>query len=207
MKKSFQTVGIFSLLAMTLLNCSPPNPLPSPAPCVTTGTAFQNLYASTLASNTAYSNQVTMDLITHEYTFTLSSTKTVCAIGYQGNANLFAAAVPYTIEIVDNSSSSTTPIYSGNHIFNASFTDYVLPTSTIVLNAGTSYTIRRKAPNFLGNIGNTVGRLCKFSSPSAPTVVPYPVTSGIMTITGSNFYGIGLSAINFGIPFIDLTFQ
>ena len=208
MKKSFQKLGIFSLLSLAILSCSPPPSPPIPlASCVTTGTDFQNLYASTLLMSTAYNNYVTMDLVTHEYTFKLSATKTVCSIGYQGNANLFAASVPYTIEIMDNSVSTTIPMYSGSNVYNSAFTDYVAPTSPIVLNAGTSYTIKRKATNYLGNIGNTIGRICRFNNSSAPTVVPYPVTSGIMTITASNFYGTGGPVPNYGIPFIDLAFQ
>ena len=183
----------------------PPPPPPPPAPCVTTGTDFQTLYTNTLALSSAYNNYTTMDLVTHEYTFFISTNKTVCSIGYQGNANLFTASIPYTIEIYDNTNSML--VYSGNHVFNSAFTDYVTPTAPINLTAGNSYTIKRKAVNYLGNIGNTIGRICRFSNSPAPPVVPYPVNFGIMTITASNFYGTGGPVPNYGIPYIDIVFQ
>ncbi len=141
-----------------------------------------------------------MDLVTHEYTFDVNTNKTICSVGYQGNANLFAANVPYVIEIYDNTTS--TMVYTGTHVFDSAVVDYqaIAPTALV---AGNSYTIRRIASNYLGNIGNTIGRICRFNSGA----VPYPVTSGAITINSSNFYGTGGPAANFGIPFIDIAFQ
>ena len=202
MSKLALAMGILIMAA----SCTPTPPPPTPpTPCVTTGTDFQTLYSNTLALSPAYNNYTTMDLVTHEYTFFINTNKTVCSIGYQGNATLFAASIPYTIEIYDNTNSIL--VYSGNHVFNSAFTDYITPTSAINLTAGNSYTIKRKAVNYLGNIGNTIGRICRFSNSSAPPVVPYPVNYGIMTITASNFYGTGGPVPNYGIPYIDIVFQ
>lgn len=200
MKINHKIIGAVLFLGITIIGCSPsPAPAP-PTGCNIVGTDFQQLYATTLASNALYTNYTTMDLVTHEYTFNVNTNKTVCTIGYQGNAALFAGSVPYTIEIYNNTTS--TLVYSGNHIFNSAATDYqpITPTNLV---AGDSYTVRRIASNYLGNIGNTIGRILRFNT--GP--VPYPVTSGALTITSSNFYGTGGPVPNFGIPYIDIVFQ
>jgi hypothetical protein len=191
--------GIFALMITAIQGCPPP----PPPPCITTGTDFQGIYSAILSSNSLYDNYTTMDLVTHEYTFTMLANKTICQIGYQGNANLYTANVPYDIEIYDNTNSVM--VYSGSHLFNSTSTDYVLPTSSINLNAGTSYTIRRIASNYLGNIGNTIGRIARYNGAPAPSST---VLSGsFMQITSSNFYGSGGPVPNFGIPYIDIVFQ
>jgi hypothetical protein len=192
------SIVLFCLINLMLVSCSP-TPTPT-ATCNSVNTDFQQLYTATLASNTSFSNYTTMDLVTHEYTFIVNVNKQVCTIGYQGNAILFANNIPYKIEIVDNSTS--TIIYSGNHIFNSTTTDYQsIPLTS--LTAGTSYTIKRTVTNFLGNVGNTIGRICRF----APAPQPFPVTFGVLTITSSNFYGSGGPVPNFGIPYIDIVLQ
>lgn len=174
----------------------------NPTPCNTVGTDFQNLYQAVLISNTMYDNYVTMDLLTHEYTFTVNTAKTICTVGYQGNANLYAASKPYTIEIYNNTTS--TMVYSGTHLFNSASTDYqpITPTALVV---GNRYTIRRILPptGYLGLLGNTIGRICrKNQGPNQ-----FPATNGAMTILSSNFYGTGGPAVDFGIPYIDIVFQ
>jgi hypothetical protein len=203
MKLEIKKLGTLALLAIALASCSPSNPplpLPPPSACNTVGTDFQNLYAATLSSNALYDNYLTMDLVTHEYTFTVSTNKTVCTLGYQGNATLFASSIPYTMEIYNNTTS--TMVYSGNIVFNSASTDYQ-PITPTPLVAGNSYTIRRNANNYLGNIGNTIGRICrKNAGPNQ-----YPATNGVLTITTSNFYGTGGPVPNYGIPNIDIVFQ
>lgn len=205
MKKSLLKIGlpIVLLVIATFIigpSCNPSNPPTIPPICVTTGTNFQNIYTNVLASNSLYTNVTTMDLVTHEYTFQMLATKTVCKIGYQGNAALFSASIPYTIEIYNNTTS--TMVYTGNHIFNAAFTDYVYPTSAPTLVSGSSYTIRRIASNYLGNIGNTIGRALAYNSGGLPLAAP--MTGSFMKITSSNFYGTGGPVPNFGIPYIDI---
>ncbi|MEO8517086.1 MAG: hypothetical protein ABI426_10090 [Flavobacterium sp.] len=202
MKTNFKIFGLFFFLGIALVGCSPstPTPIPTPTACNTVGTDFQQLYAATLASNALFTNYTTMDLVTHEYTFTVSANKTICTVGYQGNANLYASSIPYTIEIYNNT--TTTLVYTGSHIFNSAATDYqpITPTNLV---AGNTYTIRRIASNYLGNIANTTGRILRFNA--AP--VPYPVTYGVLTISASNFYGTGGPVPNYGIPYIDIVFQ
>lgn len=200
--KHLKNILLVQLAIVLLTSCSPNNPPlpPPPAACNTVGTDFQNLYAATLASNALYDNYLTMDLVTHEYTFTVSTNKTVCTLGYQGNATLFASSIPYTMEIYNNTTS--TMVYSGNIVFNSASTDYQ-PITPTPLVAGNSYTIRRNANNYLGNIGNTIGRICrKNAGPNQ-----YPAANGVLTITASDFYGTGGPVPNYGVPYIDIVFQ
>ena len=197
--KNLKHFAILGIITLSIFGCSP-SPSPAPASCNTTGTDYQNLFNATLASNPLFDDDTTMDLVTHEYTFEVGTNKTICSIGYQGNANLFAANVPYTIEIFNNTTS--TLVYSGSHIFDSAMVDYqsIAPTNLI---AGESYTVRRIASNYLSNIGNTIGRICRFNV--GP--VPFPVNSGALTINSSNFYGTGGPVPDFGIPYIDIVFQ
>lgn len=193
MKSLITTATITLMLIITA--CNPNNPNPA---CNTANTDFQQLYTS-LTVNPAYQDITTMDLVTHEYSFIMNTTKTVCSIGYQSNANI--ASQPYLIEIVDNA--SNTNVYSGSIIFSSASTSYAsIP--GVVLNAGTSYTIKRTVTNYMGNIGNTTGRIVKGSGAN-PMAFPY--TASFFTITGSNFYGTGGPVPNYGIPFIDIAFQ
>ncbi|TPD65332.1 hypothetical protein [Flavobacterium microcysteis] len=201
MKTSITKIGLLFLGLFATISCSNDDNQNQPAPssCNTANSEFNQLYAATLASNSSFTDVTTMDLQTHEYTFELSTNKTVCSIGYQGNANLYSAGIPYLIEIVDNSTSLV--VFSGSYTFDSAVMDYksITPTN---LTAGTSYTLRRTVTNYLGNIGNTVGRLLRFNGPS-----PYPVSNTLMTITASDFYGTGGPVPDFGIPYIDIVFQ
>jgi len=188
------------LLSITGCSSDDNGTQPPPPACNTANTDFQGLYAATLAGNTAFVNSVTLDLLTHEYTFKVNAPKTICSVGYQGNSALFAASVPYRIEIYN--ATASTVVYTGNHVFNSAFTDYVSITPT-ALNTSDTYIIRRKVTNYLGNIGNTIGRICVFNS----AAVPFPSTSGALTILASGFYSTGGPGTNFGIPYIDIVFQ
>ncbi len=197
--KNFKLLFLFTALTF-MYSCNDDDPLPQPLPsCVTANSDFSQVYSATLASNIAFLDQTTMDLQTHEYTFSVASNETVCSVGYQGNAVLFANNVPYTIEIYDNTNS--TIVYSGNHVFDSVATDYQPITATPLV-AGNSYTIRRTVNNYLGNIGNTIGRMVRFDGSN-----PFPVTQSGMTITASDFYGTGGPVPNFGLPYIDIIFQ
>lgn len=205
MKTLFKNITLLILLGLSILSCTPP-PVPAPPPvgCSTIGTDFQNIFTTFLASNPLYDDYTTMDLVTHEYTFKMLTNKTICSIGYQGNANLFAANIPYTIEIYDVTSS--TLYYTGNHVFDSATTDYqatVTPIPTLL--AGHEYTIRRIASNYLGDITNTIGRIGRINSGALPSGTT--LTGSVMKIKSSNFYGTGGPIPNYGIPYIDIAFQ
>lgn len=209
MKKIFLKIGLpVALLVVATFIIGPgcgssvPTPVVTTPPCPTTNTLFQQVFAATAAAHPTFQDNVTMDLLTHEYTFNVNANKTICSIGYQGNATLFASNLPYTIEIVDTATNAV--IYTGNHLFNSTATSYVSITPVNLI-ANQSYTIRRTLPpgGFGGNIGNTVGRILSFTAASGG----FPASTGGFTITGSNFYGTGGPAVNFGIPYIDIVFQ
>ncbi len=147
--------------------------------------------------NNGHTDQVTFDTEIHEYTFSLSSNKEICGIGYQSQPEI--ASTPYIIEIFDNSANIS--IYSESHVFNSSKISYVSPTSTVSLQPGTSYTIKRIQTNWGTFITNTIGRLARKSE------MTFPYSSGDMTINSANFYQNGGPLINSGIPYIDLIFE
>ncbi|MDN3677451.1 hypothetical protein QWY90_08980 [Flavobacterium paronense] len=191
------------LITATLVigpSCTSPQ-ASAPAGCNTGLSPFKTLWSDVVTAHPAYTDSNTMDLDVHEYTFTLNANQTVCSIGYQGNANLYTASVPYTIEIYNNT--DATMVYSGNIIFNSNSTDYH-SVNGISLLAGKSYSIRRIVSNYLGNVINTTGRMLSFTTGN-----PFPVTSNGMTITSSNFYSLGTPGpdSNIGIPYIDLIFE
>ncbi len=197
-------IGLLIAFGIAIVSCSPPpTPAPPPAPCSTTGTDFQNIFNTVLGSNSLYDNYTTMDLVTHEYTFKMLATKQICKIGYEGNVNLASLTTPYTIEIWDNSITSA-PIYTENQSFGSVLT-YYTPFTTVTLNAGSTYTIKRIVNNYGGNIANTIGRICRFNSGGLPSSAT--ATGSYMKIVSSNFYGTGGPVPNYGIPFIDIAFQ
>jgi hypothetical protein len=198
--KSFYKIISIIFISVFFINCSSDDQNNGQETCDTGNTNFQQLYTATLAGNSAYDDYTNMDLLTHEYTFTIGSSQTVCSIGYQGNANLHATGIPYyKIEIVDNSTG--TIIHSGNYDFDDAQTEYFSITP-VTLSAGTSYTIKRTVTNDLNDIGNTVGRILRFNGSA-----PYPLTYGDITITASDFYGDGGPVNDYGIPYIDMAFQ
>lgn len=204
MKKILLKIGLPVLLLITatlIIGSSCGNNAPDPvSTCSSTNTSFQQVYSATATANAGYPDNNTMDLLTHEYTFSVNANKTICSIGYQGNAVLFANNLPYTIEIVD---ASNTVIYSGNHLFDSTATSYVT-IAPVNLIANQSYTIRRIIPSggYLGDLANTVGRILQFT-----VNIPYPVTQNGFTITSSDFYGTGGPVPDFGIPYIDIVFE
>lgn len=210
MKKIFLKIGLpATLLVVATFIIGPgcggifgAEPVVVTPPCSTTNTLFQQVFAATATANPTFQDNVTIDLLTHEYTFKVDANKTVCSVGYQGNAALFASSLPYTIEIVDTATNAV--IYTGNHLFGSTALSYVSITPVNLI-ANQSYTIRRTIPagGYGGNIGNTVGRVLSFTATSGG----FPASSGGFTITSSNFYGSGGPIPNAGIPYIDIVFQ
>jgi hypothetical protein len=147
--------------------------------------------------SSGYEEDVSFDTEIHEYTFTLSADREVCKIGYQSQPGI--SSTPYLIEIVDNSNNVI--IYSNNHTFSSTTTSYVTPTSTINLQSGLSYTIRRIQTNWKTDITFTIGRLARKNQ------MDFPYSSGIMTITTADFYQRGGPLTELAVPYIDLIFK
>jgi hypothetical protein len=183
-------------LFFSLLSCEKDEPLNKlPVACNSSNSVFNQLY-NNLVHISPNQNEVTMDSEIHSYSFEVSSSKTICKIGYQSLPTFYQT--PYVIEIYD--STSNTLLYNGSHTFSYSFTSYV-PITPITLIVGHSYTIRRIQTNWGGTIVNTIGRLVHDPNGN----ITFPVTFGVLTITGSSF---GYSdTYNWAIPYIDIVFQ
>ncbi|MBC5834890.1 hypothetical protein G6N05_10595 [Flavobacterium sp. F372] len=145
-------------------------------------------------ADASHQDVTTMDLVTHSYTFEVSSNKTICSIGYKSLPTF--NTTPYAMEIYDNTAS--TVLYSGSHTFSSTATSYVAITPIQVV-VGHSYTIKRIQTNWGSNIGNTIGRLVRNLN--------FPVTFGNLKITGSSFYGTGVPLNDWAIPYIDIVFE
>lgn len=204
MKKIFFTIIVPVIIIAAALfatgsSCTTPTPPPPAATCNNANSQFNQLFNFAKTTMAGSTDVNTMDLLTHEYTFMPIVNQVVCQVGYQGNSILFANNIPYTIEIAN---SANVILYSGNHIFQSTVTDYknIGPVSLI---AGQSYTIRRTVTNYMGNLNTTQGRMLSFNVPANH----FPVINNGLTISASNFYGTGGPVPNIGIPYIDIVFQ
>lgn len=165
--------------------------------CVATNSIFGQLYDN-LATTSGYQDKIFMDTEIHAYTFTLNNQQEVCKIGYQSQTDI--ATVPYLMEIVDNSTSLV--VYSGSHVFSDTNTSYVTPNSTVILQANTSYTIKRIQSNWAPFISSTIGRVVENRQGMS-----FPYNFNGMTISSTNFYQNGGPVPNFAVPYIDLVFR
>ena len=198
MKNQFNSIGIMTLLFSVLLftACKKENVTPRSA-CDSSNTLFKQLYTNVTSTQGA-TDDVFMDLVTHEYSFNVTAAATICQVGYQSLPTF--NTTPYLIEIFNNSTNQL--VYTGSHLFSSTATEYVAITPT-ALTAGESYTIRRIQTQWNGNIGNTIGRLAFVQG----ALLNFPFTEGNLNITGSSMYGTGGPAVNFGLPYIDLVFE
>ncbi|ESU29922.1 hypothetical protein FLJC2902T_04030 [Flavobacterium limnosediminis JC2902] len=174
--------------------------------CDVGNTTFQQMYSSLAVASSSH-ELVTMDSEIHEYSFTLSSSKTICSIGYQSVHS--DPAIPYIIEIENNDTNIV--LYSGTHIFSQTATSYVAPTSTISLLPNVSYSIRRIQTNWDGDAYNVCGRLIE-SYDNLNTISVLPISLNGMTVTGSKFSDVsdatnGPGDIDFILPYIDIVFE
>jgi len=163
--------------------------------CDNTYSEFQTIFSNLIADS--YINVVTMDHLTHEYTFKVSSQKEVCELGYQSYPEI--EIKPYLIEIYDNTNSRL--IYNDEHIFSSDSTSYAMPSETITLQPNISYTISRTQNNWNSNIVNVIGRM------AYKTTMEFPYSVGDLTITSSNFHSGDFGSLpNNALPFIDIIF-
>lgn len=141
------------------------------------------------------------DLLVHQMTINVSEQKTICKIGYQGNANLFTANLPYTIEIVRES--DNTVLYTGNHVFNSNAIQYV--SVNLMLQGKEKYTIKRKllTTGVLNDKSNAIGRAL---IPSKSFT--FPISTANYSIVQTAFYNTSPGPIaNQAIPYIDIIFE
>lgn len=131
-------------------------------------------YFSSLMDSRNYTKELTMDLVTHSYTFKMSVSGSICSIGYQGVTD-----EPYLIEIVD---AQNTILYSGMHSFSTTQQAYInIPPVQLI--ADQSYTIKRTLENY-SSMSEIIGNM--ISSPRN-TKEFFPLTFGKQTITGTPY--------------------
>jgi hypothetical protein len=189
-------IGIVLLIVLTT-SCNKDNENKNLTGCDSTNTVFNQLYNSVL--NTPQDlEDITMDTELHSYTFEVSSPATICKIGYRSQPTF--ETIPYLIEIYNNTTS--TIVYSGNHTFSSSNTEYVSITP-VVLTVGNSYTIKRIQNNFTNDITIFLGRVIEHNNGDQ---LNFPYTFGNLTITGSSF-GVDAGSDNYLLPYIDIVFE
>ena len=186
------TVLAFAIISMFSIGCTPPPPPPS---CNTTNTLFHQIYNNVVAAPGNVELN-TMDSYVHGYNFTVSTNKIICGVGYQSQPAV--ASQLYKIEIIDNTTSTT--LYNFSTTFSTTTSYVSVPNISVI--PGHSYTIRRTLMNDLGNVMNRIGKLVT----SSTYTIPFPYTVGDLTITQANFGTVSVPS-NFGLPFIDISFQ
>ncbi len=144
-------------------------------------------FFNALNNQSGYTLYESMDLLTHEYTFTTTTDIQVCGFGYKSAGN----SLIYTIEL----QGSNGMLYTGNHSFSSAQFDYVsIP--PITLTAGT-YTLRRTVTNN-SNLSETIGPITRGANNTSPN---FPINlGGNITIESANFYGSGGPVPNYGVP-------
>lgn len=181
------------VLALALVSCN--NDDPTAPTCVTSSTEFRSIYQVLLDSG--HTQNDTMGTEIHEYSFYLSEDRRICRFGYDSQPQMMST--PYTIEIVD--SVTATQVYSSSHSFYAAGTMLVQASSPVLLQAGVTYTIRRIQTDWGTDTTALYGRVVELAPLS------FPLSSGDMTITSSNFYNVGGPSPNYGLPYIDIVFE
>jgi uncharacterized lipoprotein NlpE involved in copper resistance len=200
---SRKNIGVFSLMLLFvgLFGCNNQSTVIQPAQqgCNTTNTSFSSVYAQVLA-RPGYSEIISMDWPTHQYTFSVNANKTICKIGYQAEASYAAGGKSYEIKIVNASSGAV--LYTGIHRFQSNAMDYqTIP--PVQLTAGQNYTIKRTGFNF-SNFSEMTGTLV-----AVPFLTPtiFPVSANGFTIVKAGFYDGTYYDDTHGIPKIDIVFQ
>lgn len=163
--------------------------------CVESNQAFQQELFDLDANDDGIELQYTLDLTTHEYTFSPNSDLNLCSIGYQGYDE-----TPYLMEIVD---SNDNIIFSEFIAFSNTEQDEVDLTALLPLMANESYTIRR-IQNDYENLSEIIGFIFLSTTFSE---LDFPYVFDDITILSSDFYGTGGPIPNVGIPFISLGFE
>lgn len=188
---SIKNLSFIILLVLIILSCKKDG-------FDTKNSDFQKVYNNLIADGKT--EEFTLDTEVHEYTFTLTEDKVLFVIGYKSHPDL--KSTDYTIEIIDNSDSST--IYSEEHQFRSNRISYVTPSLPVSFQSGVSYTVRRIQSNWGSNIALTIGELVKTIESD------YPISDGIITITESDFTdsdGAPRGHKFFAVPQIDLVFE
>jgi hypothetical protein len=187
MKNLIKTVISVLLVSIIVISCKKDVADPT-VDCSTSQSRDMEGFFNALHSSPNYDLYETMDLLTHEFTFTTTGTLQICGFGYKSQGT----SLNYTIELVDN---NATALYTGNHSFSNTQYDYI-SIAPLTINAGT-YTLRRTITNN-ANLSDTIGPITRGAGSTNPT---FPINLGPnITINSANFYGTGGPVPNYGVP-------
>ena len=155
--------------------------------CSTSSSRDIEGFFNALHSSSSYELYETMDLLTHEYTFTTANDIQICGFGYKSQGtHLF-----YTIELEGTGGI----LYSSDLSFDDTAYDYI-SVPPITITAGT-YTLRRTLIN--GTLAtDVIGPITRGTGSVAPT---FPISlGGGISIDSADFYGSGGPVPNYGVP-------
>lgn len=187
-------------IAITLTSC--PNPA---VVCNTSNTPFQAFYASLSFDAVNYIDRTAAyDLPVHEYTFSVNTNQSICAVGYQSHP-LYAGS-NYLIEII--SDVNGTVVYTGSHSFSSGAVSYV-SIAPVALAANQKYIFRRTASGY-PNITVTAGHvLQKTVASGSLSFTNFPLSAGGITIYNTKMKDPSINRIdvNKAIPYLDFTLQ
>ncbi|WP_299103333.1 hypothetical protein [uncultured Winogradskyella sp.] len=167
--------------------------------CDSSNTTFNQLYTD-LLMDVNNQEEITLDVINHAYTFEVLSNESICKIGYSSQPSF--ETYPYLIEIYDNTNDML--LYSENHTFSSSITEYVA-INPVNLVSGNSYTIKRVQNNSTNDITIFIGRIVKNVNNDD---LNFPISNNNLIITSATFGSQSSQQLfYFGIPYIDLVFE
>ena len=164
--------------------------------CNTTGTPFQGAYTQQLPTGI---DMVTMDLVTHRYTFKPQINMTMCSIGYQSPAGV-AASLMYKFELKDVTNAA--PVVTLGTWPAATFTPSAplgpvhVSIAPILLVAQHTYQLRRVAVGS-SSASDLIGRVLTNQASQ------FTISTPSIKISHSRFYGGGGPIVDRYLPFID----
>lgn len=186
MKTLYNTTILVLLLGIITTSCKKDVADPT-VDCSTSSSRDIEGFFNVLNSSSNYELYETMDLLTHEYTFTTANDIQICGFGYQSQN----ASSVYTIELEGTSST----LYSNNLSFDNTAYEYIsVPPITVA--AGT-YTLRRTLPTGTP-FSDVIGPITRGTGSTNPT---FPINlGGGISIDSADFYGSGGPVPNYGVP-------
>lgn len=171
---------------MTAISCKKDVVNPT-VDCSTSSSRDIEGFFNLLHSSSSYELYETMDLLTHEYTFTTTNTIQICGFGYKSQGT----SLIYTIELEGASST----LYSNNLSFDDTAYEYIsVPAITV---APGTYTLRRTLTN-MSTATDVIGPITRGTGAVDPS---FPINlGGGITIDSADFYGSGGPVPNYGVP-------